>query len=79
NYDITVENNGDGYAIDVPVYDDLVSVMTQSINDTPAKAYLSWVITAKSYASDGSISTNSDPGFTGQIEGNQSNKLILDE
>ncbi len=79
NYDITVENNGDGYAIDVPVYDDLVSVMTQSINDTPTKAYLSWVITAKSYASDGSISTNSDPGFTGQIEGNQSNKLILDE
>ncbi|WP_086970295.1 DUF11 domain-containing protein [Vibrio coralliirubri] len=79
NYDITVENNGDGYAIDVPVYDDLVSVMTQSINDTPTKAYLSWVITAKPYASDGSISTNSDPGFTGQIEGNQSNKLILDE
>lgn len=79
NYDITVENNGDGYAIDVPVYDDLVSIMTQSINDTPTKAYLSWVITAKSYASDGSISTNSDPGFTGQIEGNQNNKVILDE
>lgn len=78
NYDITVENNGDGYAIDIPVYDDLVSVMTQSINDTPTKAYLSWIITAKSYASDGSISTNSDPGFTDDIEGNQKNQKILD-
>ncbi|CAH7341992.1 conserved hypothetical protein [Vibrio chagasii] len=79
NYEITVENNGDGYAIDVPVYDDLASIMTTSINGAPTKAYFSWVITAKSYASDGSISANSDPGFTGQIEGDQNNKVILDE
>ncbi|MCW0470251.1 hypothetical protein OH492_19045 [Vibrio chagasii] len=32
NYEITVKSNGDGYAIDVPVYDDLASIMTTSIN-----------------------------------------------
>ncbi len=78
NYEITVENNGDGYAIDVPVYDDLVSVMTNSIDGTPINAYLSWEVTAKSYGSDNLVSTNSDPGFSGEIEGDQSNKKILD-
>ncbi|CAK1741548.1 putative repeat protein (TIGR01451 family) [Vibrio crassostreae] len=78
NYEITVENNGDGYAIDVPVYDDIASIMTKSIKDEPTKAYLSWVVTAKSYGSDDLVSINSDPGFSGEIEGNQSNKNILD-
>ncbi|MEZ9289870.1 DUF11 domain-containing protein [Vibrio lentus] len=78
NYEITVENNGDGYAIDVPVYDDLVSITTQSIHGTQTKAYLNWEVTAKSYASDGTTSTNSYPGFTDKIEGDQSNQKILD-
>ncbi|WP_104041547.1 DUF11 domain-containing protein [Vibrio hyugaensis] len=78
NYTITVENSGDGYAIDVPVYDDLASVTTTSINGTSTKAYISWVITAESYAEDGSVSTISEPGFTGEIDGNQTNKNILD-
>ncbi|WP_459671938.1 hypothetical protein [Vibrio owensii] len=78
NYTITVENSGEGYAIDVPVYDDLASVTTTSINGTPTKAYVSWVVTATSYDEDGNVSTNSKPGFTGEIAGNQSNKNILD-
>ncbi|MFV8430638.1 hypothetical protein ACNO6Y_08560 [Vibrio owensii] len=78
NYTITVENSGEGYAIDVPVYDDLASVTTTSINGTSTKAYVSWVVTATSYDEDGNVSTNSKPGFTGEIAGNQSNKNILD-
>ncbi|MEH0669555.1 DUF11 domain-containing protein [Vibrio owensii] len=78
NYTITVENSGEGYAIDVPVYDDLASVITTSINGTSTKAYVSWVVTATSYDEDGNVSTNSKPGFTGEIAGNQSNKNILD-
>ncbi|CAH1566332.1 conserved hypothetical protein [Vibrio jasicida] len=78
NYTITVENSGEGYAIDVPVYDDLASVTTTSINGISTKAYVSWVVTATSYDEDGNVSTNSKPGFTGEIAGNQSNKNILD-
>ncbi|CAH1528361.1 conserved hypothetical protein [Vibrio owensii] len=78
NYTITVENSGDGYAIDVPVYDDLASVTTTSINGTSTQAYVSWVVTAVAYAEDGTVSTISEPGFTGEINGNQSNKNILD-
>ncbi|WP_425315780.1 hypothetical protein [Vibrio owensii] len=78
NYTITVENSGEGYAIDVPVYDDLASVTTTSINGTSTKAYVSWVVTAVAYAEDGTVSTISEPGFTGEINGNQSNKNILD-
>ncbi|YCO02348.1 hypothetical protein ACB087_01520 [Vibrio sp. VNB-15] len=78
NYTITVENSGDGYAIDVPVYDDLASVTTTSINGTSTQAYVSWVVTAVAYAEDGTVSTISEPRFTGEINGNQSNKNILD-
>lgn len=78
NYTITVENNGDGYAIDVPVKDDLAAIRTKSITDAVTPAYLSWVVTAKSYAADGAVSNISDPGFTDTINGNQSNKTILD-
>ncbi|CAE6963309.1 Domain of unknown function DUF11 [Vibrio sp. B1ASS3] len=78
NYTITVENSGEGYAIDVPVYDDLASVTTTSINGSSTQAYVSWVVTAVAYAEDGTVSTISEPGFTGEINGNQSNKNILD-
>ncbi|QLK49226.1 hypothetical protein DR996_30395 [Vibrio owensii] len=78
NYTITLENTGDGYAIDVPVVDDLVSVTTTSIYGTSIQAYISWVVTAVAYAEDGTVSTISEPGFSGEISGNQSNKNILD-
>ncbi len=78
NYSITVENNGDGYAINVPVYDDLASVTTTSFDGSTINAYMSWGITAVSYAEDGSISAVSNAGFSGSIEGNQTNKKILD-
>nr|WP_199438037.1 DUF11 domain-containing protein [Vibrio owensii] len=78
NYTITLENTGDGYAIDVPVVDDLASVTTTSIYGTSIQAYISWVVTAVAYAEDGTVSTISEPGFSGEISGNQSNKNILD-
>ncbi|MCR9941646.1 DUF11 domain-containing protein [Vibrio owensii] len=78
NYTITVENNGDGYAIDVPVFDDLASVSTTSIYGTNVNAYISWVVTAQAYSEDGSLSTISKPGFIDPIDGNQTNKNILD-
>ncbi|HGY9597156.1 TPA: hypothetical protein ACOJPH_004870 [Vibrio campbellii] len=78
NYTITVENSGDGYAIDVPVFDDLASVSTTSINGTNVNAYVSWVVTAQAYSEDGSPSTISKPGFVDPIEGNQTNDNILD-
>ncbi|WP_373408815.1 hypothetical protein [Vibrio jasicida] len=78
NYTITVENNGDGYAIDVPVFDDLASVFTTSINGTNVNAYISWVVTAQAYSEDGSPSTISKPGFIDPIEGNPKNGKILD-
>ncbi|WP_373413052.1 hypothetical protein [Vibrio jasicida] len=78
NYTITVENSGDGYAIDVPVFDDLASVSTTSINGTNVNAYVSWVVTAQAYSEDGSPSTISKPGFVDPIEGNPKNGKILD-
>ncbi|WP_413788374.1 hypothetical protein [Vibrio campbellii] len=77
NYTITLENTGDGYAIDVPVVDDLASVTTTSIYGTSIQAYISWVVTAVAYAEDGTVSTISEPGFSGEISGNQTNKNIL--
>ncbi|NIY86018.1 DUF11 domain-containing protein [Vibrio campbellii] len=77
NYTITLENTGDGYAINVPVYDDLASVTTTSIYGTSIQAYISWVVTAVAYAEDGTVSTISEPGFSGEISGNQTNKNIL--
>ncbi|MFV8458193.1 hypothetical protein ACNO5M_24270, partial [Vibrio owensii] len=78
NYTITIKNSGGGYALDVPVYDDLASVTTTSINGTSTRAYVSWLISAQSFTSDGTPSTASDPGFTGGINGDQTNKNILD-
>lgn len=77
NYTITLENTGDGYAIDVPVVDDLASVTTTSIYGSSIQAYISWVVTAVAYAEDGTVSTISEPGFSGEISGNQTNKNIL--
>ncbi|MCC4223202.1 DUF11 domain-containing protein [Vibrio campbellii] len=77
NYTVTLENTGDGYAINVPVYDDLASVTTTSIYGTSIQAYISWVVTAVAYAEDGTVSTISEPGFSGEISGNQTNKNIL--
>ncbi|HHB1595647.1 TPA: hypothetical protein ACN976_003818 [Vibrio campbellii] len=77
NYTITLENTGDGYAIDVPVVDDLASVTTTSTYGTSIQAYISWVVTAVAYAEDGTVSTISEPGFSGEISGNQTNKNIL--
>ncbi|WP_374222446.1 hypothetical protein [Vibrio sp. B1ASS3] len=78
NYVISVENNGNGFAIDVPVYDDLASVMTTTINGTTSNAYVSWTVTATAYDEDGNVSTNSKSGLTDEINGNQTNKNILD-
>nr|WP_155399548.1 DUF11 domain-containing protein [Vibrio campbellii] len=78
NYTITLENTGDGYAIDVPVIDDLESISTTATNGTDVDAYISWVVTAVAYAEDGTVSTISEPGFSGEISGNQINGNILD-
>lgn len=77
-YTITLENNGNGYAIDVPVYDDLVSVTTESYDGSIINAYTSWNITAVSYTEDGSTSSVSHAGFDGSIDGNHDNEKILD-
>ena len=56
-YTIKVTNNGDGFADQVSVVDDLASIMVTDINGNSVPAYNSWIITAKAEHIDGSAAT----------------------
>ncbi|BBM66418.1 hypothetical protein VA249_30640 [Vibrio alfacsensis] len=67
-YTITVSNDGDGFADQVQVLDDLSAVETQDIKGNTIPAYSDWTITAHAYKEDGSDATASDTGITGEIK-----------
>ncbi|MCK6263704.1 DUF11 domain-containing protein [Vibrio sp. ZSDE26] len=73
-YTIQINNDGDGFADQVSVFDDLENVMTTGVSGKDVNAYASWEITAVAKQSDGSISTASDTGISSSI----SNPDILD-
>lgn len=66
-YTITVTNDGDGFANQVQVLDDLNSVKTADINGSQVNAYSSWIITAKAFKEDGTAATSSDTGISGEV------------
>lgn len=66
-YTITVTNSGDGFALDVPVVDELSKVTTTDIHGNPVPAYFNWTITAQTYDSSGAVSNVSDSGITSPI------------
>ncbi|WP_373408814.1 hypothetical protein [Vibrio jasicida] len=66
-YTITVTNDGDGFANQVQVLDDLNSVKTTDINSKEINAYSDWTITAEAFKDDGTPATASNTGITGEV------------
>ncbi|MFM2586995.1 DUF11 domain-containing protein [Vibrio sp. TBV020] len=66
-YTIRVDNDGDGFANQVPVIDDLTAVQTTDITGKLIQAFDDWKITAQAYRNDGSSATSSVTGITGEI------------
>lgn len=66
-YTITVTNDGDGFANQVQVLDDLASVKTADIYGNTIDAYLNWKVTAQAYKEDGTPAKASDTGISGEI------------
>lgn len=66
-YTIRVDNDGDGFANQVQVIDDLAAVQTVNIYGDVIGAFDSWEITADAYHSDGSAATATDTGITGTL------------
>ncbi|MEX3071169.1 hypothetical protein AB3Y13_05070 [Vibrio alginolyticus] len=66
-YTITVTNDGDGFANQVQVLDDLNSVKTTDIYGNVAAAYSGWTITAHAYQDDGSPASASDTGISSEM------------
>ncbi|MDW1818957.1 hypothetical protein R7Z10_01005 [Vibrio sp. Vb1018] len=67
-YTITVTNDGDGFANQVQVLDDLNSVKTTDINGKEINAYSDWTITAEAFKDDGTPATASNTGITGEVK-----------
>lgn len=67
-YTITVTNDGDGFANQVQVLDDLNSVKTTDINGNEISAYSDWTITAEAFKDDGTPATASNTGISGEID-----------
>ncbi|MET2847177.1 hypothetical protein ABXV23_10470 [Vibrio owensii] len=67
-YTITVTNDGDGFANQVQVLDDLNSVKTTDINGKEINAYSDWTITAEAFKDDGTPATASNTGISGEVK-----------
>ncbi|RTZ17222.1 DUF11 domain-containing protein [Vibrio aquaticus] len=67
-YTIRVDNDGDGFANQVQVIDDLTLVETTDIYGNVIKAFDSWSITAEAFHQDGSAATATDTGITGSLD-----------
>ncbi|OEF30232.1 hypothetical protein A1QC_00035 [Vibrio rumoiensis 1S-45] len=63
SYNITVTNSGDGFALDIPVVDELSKVTTTNVYGKQVPAYYAWTITAKAYNEDGSLNRAADTGI----------------
>lgn len=66
-YTIKVTNNGDGFADQISVIDDLASIMVTDIYGHSVPAYSSWSITASAKHIDGTAASSTDTGFSGVI------------
>ncbi len=67
NYTITVTNDGDGFANQIQVLDDLNSVKTIDINGKEINAYSDWTISAEAFKDDGTPATASNTGIVGEL------------
>ncbi|MCW8334037.1 DUF11 domain-containing protein [Vibrio paucivorans] len=77
-YTIRVDNDGDGFADQVPVTDDLAAVQTVNVYGEVKPAFDSWTITAEAFHSDGSAASATDTGISGSIDGSMADGKILD-
>lgn len=66
-YTVRVDNDGDGFANQVPVIDDLSSVQTTSVTGVIIPAFDSWEITAQAFRENGSSATSSVTGISGTV------------
>ncbi|MDW2073363.1 hypothetical protein R7Q41_24285, partial [Vibrio sp. 2096] len=67
-YTIVVTNDGDGFANQVQVLDELSAITTQDINGNTINAYSDWTITANAYKADGTAATASNTGIVGAVK-----------
>lgn len=75
-YSFTVDNPGDGYAINIPVVDNFPSIMTTVLGGGTGQAYNGWQVVASVYDITNPSSpvlitspTTTNPGFTGTASG----------
>ncbi|MCV5649527.1 hypothetical protein OFN55_43045, partial [Escherichia coli] len=61
-------NDGDGFANQVQVLDELSAITTQDINGNTINAYSDWTITANAYKADGTAATASNTGIVGAVK-----------
>ena len=66
-YTIKVTNNGDGFADQVSVVDDLTAIMVTDIYGNSVSAYSYWTITASAEHIDGTPANATDTGISGSI------------
>ncbi|MGD8110076.1 DUF11 domain-containing protein [Vibrio sp. TRT 17S01] len=66
-YTIRIDNDGDGYANQVRVVDDVSKVETVDIHGSSINAFRSWTITAQAFHADGTVATSTDTGVSGSI------------
>ena len=66
-YTIRVDNDGDGFADQVHVKDEIDKLETVDIYGKTIKAFDSWTITAQAFKQSGSPSSASDTGISGSI------------
>lgn len=66
-YEIKVTNNGDGFADQVSVVDDLAAIMVIDIHGNSVPAYSYWTVTASAEHIDGTPASATDTGVSGAI------------
>lgn len=66
-YTIKVTNNGDGFADQVSVVDDLAAIMVTDIYGNSVPAYSYWTVTASAEHIDGTPANSTDTGLSGSI------------
>ncbi|MDD9157809.1 DUF11 domain-containing protein [Aliivibrio sp. S4TY2] len=66
-YTIKVTNNGDGFADQVSVVDDLAAIMVTDIYGNSIPAYSYWTVTANAEHIDGTPASATDTGVSGAI------------
>ncbi len=66
-YTIRIDNDGDGFADQVRVLDDLPNIQSDGVLGGSVAAFSSWNVTAKAYREDGSDAESTETGIDGSL------------